>query len=113
MTEQLPIEPLTSEKRASLSDSLVAMLLARRQVVREKKVAASEYSEQLKDLDRDIYELTKVLNVPPPTMPGPGPTAKHPDDREGYVSDHQSRAGIETVEITGDDLPDGDDEIQF
>lgn len=86
------------------------MLLARRQVAREKKESASGYSEQLKDLDRDIYELTKVLNVPVP-MPGPGPTAKHPDDREGYADRALAVMDLETVEVTGDDLPDGDDEI--
>ena len=104
MTEQLQIEPLTSEKRATLSDTLVAMLMARRVVGKQKKEAVSGYNEQLKDLDRDIYELTKLLNQPPQTMPGPEVTAKHPDDREGYATDHQARAGIETIEITGDDL---------
>ena len=90
------------------------MLLARRQVVREKKVAASEYSEQLKDLDRDIYELTKILNVPPPPATGVGHDEFSDGEKlEDYATDHQSRAGIETVEITGDDLPDGDDEIDF
>ena len=116
MAEQLPIEPLTSEKRASLSDSLVAMLLSRRHIEAEKKVLVSRHNKDLKDLDRDIYELTKLLNVPPAVpeeltytpLDDAGLAEVKADiqnpDSDLYKSDHQARAGIETVEVTGDDL---------
>ncbi len=116
MTDQLPIEPLTKDQRAGLSIALVKMLLLKENAEEQKANVLKHYNDRLKVINKDIHDLTVKLDEP-------SPEEQVQVMGKVYMTDHQVRAGIkdldtindmiETIEVTGDDLPDDDTEIPF
>lgn len=117
MSEQIALEPLTTNRRGELSLELVTLLTNLKHLEETKKKKAKAINDQINSTADAIEELRVMLRAPGGrptdeiTDPEPMTTDEaevmaaagyNPEDHEPYIPDHQERAGIMADDVPGE-----------